>query len=66
MRCNCCGVPLLGDEIMRKLPDGSIDDMCNRCIREALYPEFEPEKQLESITNPSSVYARKGFARYYE
>lgn len=31
-RCYCCGIKLTEDEMKRRNPDGSYEDMCGTCL----------------------------------
>lgn len=64
-RCICCQNILKPGELVKKKPDGSPEDMCTRCIKKALYPQYEPDKTLAILTEVD-VLSLKSFTTYRE
>lgn len=64
-RCVCCNNILLYGELKRKKKDEQPEDMCSRCLRDAMYPVYQPDKQLCLLTD-MDVLNKKFWLSYSE
>jgi len=65
-RCRSCNGQMKSSEMAKQLPDGSWNDLCNRCVFASQDEQYEHEFVLGSLTEDLVGISGIQFCRYIE
>ena len=65
-RCRSCDSQMKSSEMAKQLPDGSWNDLCNRCVFASQDEQYEHEFVLGSLTEDLVGISGIQFTRYVE
>jgi len=65
-RCRSCNGQMKSSEMAKQLPDGSWNDLCNRCVFASQDEQYEHDFVLGSLTEDLVGISGIQFTRYVE
>jgi len=65
-RCRSCNGQMKSSEMAKQLPDGSWNDLCNKCVFASQDEQYEHEFVLGSLTEDLVGISGIQFCRYIE
>jgi hypothetical protein len=65
-RCRSCNGQMKSSEMAKQLPDGSWNDLCNRCVFASQDEQYEHDFVLGSLTEDLVGISGIQFCRYIE
>ena len=65
-RCRSCNGQMKSSEMAKQLPDGSWNDLCNKCVFASQDEQYEHEFLLGSLTEDLVGISGIQFCRYIE
>jgi len=65
-RCRSCDSQMKSSEMAKQLPDGSWNDLCNRCVFASQDEQYEHDFVLGSLTEDLVGISGIQFTRYVE
>lgn len=65
-RCRSCDAIMKQSELAKELPDGSLNDLCNKCVFASKDEQYEHSFVLGSLTDDLVGYGGVQFSRYSE
>jgi len=65
-RCRSCNGQMKSSEMAKQLPDGSWNDLCNRCVFASQDEQYEHSFVLGSLTEDLVGISGIQFCRYIE
>ena len=65
-RCCACNSMMTSSEMFKILPNGELNDLCNKCVYASEDEQFEHEYTLGGLTDDLVGYGGVQFTRYSE
>ena len=65
-RCRSCDSQMKSSEMAKQLPDGSWNDLCNKCIYASEDEQYEHQHVLGGLTDDLVGYGGMQFSQYSE
>ena len=65
-RCRSCNGQMKSSEMAKQLPDGSWNDLCNKCVYASEDEQYEHQHVLGGLTDDLVGYGGVQFSRYSE
>lgn len=65
-RCKSCNGQMKSSEMAKQLPDGSWNDLCNKCIYASEDEQYEHQHVLGGLTDDLVGYGGVQFTQYSE